>query len=597
MKKLLSLAACLVAVTVVAVSCTPKDKPDGKCELTAFSLSSSIAGTIDAAAKTITVVIPTSVTSDSFTPTFTVTDYDVVTIGGTPATSGETSVTVADGTKVIVADEVSAMTTEYTIKVVSTDQKAELVAVSFKASDNTLLSEDVAPDAIASEMVVRVPGEAFRQELTVTVEAGFNDEIKVNNEAVASGSSIKVDTNFPIDITVTDSVDGATAKYVLKVGKILQYVVTKLGTYAEGSVNDFTMTVSPNENVPYFAYVRKIEGDSNNGISVAKWNGSSFALVGNTAIADASARSASKPQTAFAKDGSVYLYYLAGDVASKPTVKKYESEWNFVGTAGITPQNCNSTYHNSFFVHPGNSQPAFLWSGNSKNTPTLRKMNYAYFSGSEWTSVLESSGVPEYTSGTAHAYYTSAYVIVDDKVFIVSTFNGDGYYIHEIGSDGTMTSIVENYVPDGAPYALPTNIQLKKGPDGTIYLMAAVSVGDGSMQIFSLDQSANTLKAYGAGLPVVIGSGGSITQGFGFDINPVDGLFVSAYADKENAAVFSYLDDNLQWSDFSVEAPAVSNKSPFYVAFNNDGDCFVSYMSANGIELFRVGLEEDILPE
>ena len=62
MKKLISLAACIMAVVMVAVSCTPKDKPDGRCELTAFDLSASIAGTIDAAAKTITVVIPTSVT-------------------------------------------------------------------------------------------------------------------------------------------------------------------------------------------------------------------------------------------------------------------------------------------------------------------------------------------------------------------------------------------------------------------------------------------------------------------------------------------------------------------------------------------------------
>ena len=74
MKKLFSLMACTVAALMVMVSCTPKDVPDGKCELTAFSLAEGMPGTIDAAAKTITVVIPTSVTSNSFTPTFAVTD-------------------------------------------------------------------------------------------------------------------------------------------------------------------------------------------------------------------------------------------------------------------------------------------------------------------------------------------------------------------------------------------------------------------------------------------------------------------------------------------------------------------------------------------
>lgn len=597
MKKLISLAACIMAVVMVAVSCTPKDKPDGKCELTAFSLSSSIAGTIDAAAKTITVVIPTSVTSNTFTPTFKVTDYDVVTIGGTPATSGETSVTIADGTKVVVADEVSAMSTEYTIKVVSTDQKAELVAVSFKAADNSLLSEDVTPDAIASEMVVRVPGEAFRQELTVTVEAGFNDVIKVNNETVASGSSIKVDTNFPIDITVTDSVDGATAKYVLKVGKILQYVVTELGTYAEGTMakNDFTMTINPNDNLPYFAYLRKVGDESKTNMSIVKWNGSGFEMVGPSGFAGTAA-DAKRPKVAFAKDGSIYAFYSGGETANRPTVKKLDSDWMTIGTESITAQNYQATgfYMFPFFIHPANGQPMFFWHPNTTGQPNRRFMSIAFYAGDTWTTATI-SGVAPAVEGTKGAYYASSAVELNGKVYIASSFNQYGYFIHEVNADGSLTTIVDNFLPDGAEHGLANGLMLKVGPEGILYMFAPVHAGDGSMQIFTVDQSEGILKTYGAGLPVSIGASGGIDDDFGFGINPLDGLAVVAFDDSENTSI-GYLDDNLQWAYFSGNFQTAT--SFFFVDFDKDGNGYISYQNeANAIVLYKVAKEEDILPE
>ena len=604
MKKLISITACLVAAVSVLVSCQPKAMPDGKCELTGFylpaSLNSDLAadifGTIDASAKTITLVIPTSVTASRFTPIFTATEHDVVSIGGTPATSGETAVTITDGTKISVSDEVSALNASYTVVVKQNDEQAELTGVIFKKADNGALTDDVSPEAIAPEMVVRVPGAAFKQELVMTVSAGFNDAIKVNNETVENGASIKVDTSFPIDIAVTDEVAGKTVNYVVKVGKILEVVVTKLGSYAEGTINDFTMTLSPTDQLPYFAYTRKLDGESNWGVSVAKWNGSAFTLVGKTGLADASARSASKSQVAFAKDGTLYVYYLGGDVASKPTVKKLDSDWVTIGTAGITAQNCNSTYYNSFFVHPDGSQPAFLWAGNSKNTASYRKMNYTYRSGEEWNTVTESSGIPIYESGTALAYYTSAVALTDTKAFLVSTFNGAGYYVHEVGKDGTLTSIAEGYLPDGAPYGLASSLQMKKGVGESLYFLGANCAGDRSMQIFSIDQSGKAVKTYGSAIPATISASGGVTGGFTFGINPVSGLTVYAYSNKDEAPVIAYLDDNLQWSNFTVDVP-LATATTCFADFDKDGNGYIAYQSADGITLLKVGLEADILPE
>lgn len=598
MKKLFSILICTIAAVSVLVSCTPKQVPDGKCELTAFALSADIAGTIDASAKTITVVIPTSVTTTTFTPTFSATEYDVVTIGGTEVTSGETSVTISDGTKVVVTDAVSAITTEYLIVVKANDQAAELTSIYFKASDNELLEENVIPETIASEMIVRVPGAAFRKELTLTVEAGFNDEIKVNNTAVESGSSIKVDTSFPIDITVSDPVAGASASYVLKVGKILQYVVTDLGKYAEGTMNDFTMAMNPANGMPYFAYTRKVGEEKNNGVSVARWNGSAFELVGETGIADASSRSASKPMVAFSKDGETYVKYLAGDVASKPTVKKFNGEWTLVGNAGFTPQNNNTSYYSAFFVHPSGNKPTLFWTGNSKNTDTYRTMGLSMFDGAAWASNAVTGTVPGYGTGSTASsgmYYGSDFALTDSKAFIASSFNEFGYYVHEVNADGSLTTIVDNFLPEGAPHGLPGNLQFKKGKDDALYMLAAVRVGDGSMQIFSVDQDAKTLKAYGPGLPVSISSNGGITQDFGFAVSPLDGLTIVAFDDSENVA-FGYLDDNLQWAYFKTGAMTAT--SAFFVEFDNNGNGYIAFMDeAKSIALYKVALEEDIIPE
>lgn len=605
MKKLISILVCSLAALSVLVSCEPKKTPDGKCELTVFTIPASlnaevaadIVGAIDASAKTITLVIPTSVTSTRFIPVFEATEYDVVEIGGTTLTSAETAVNITNGTQVAVKDEISAMNTTYTVAVKQNDDTAELTAVSFKKADNEALTEDVAPEAIAPEMVVRVPGAAFKQELTMTVAAGFNDAIKVNNTAVESGASIKVDTSFPIDIAVTDEIAGKTVRYVVKVGKILEVVVTPLGTYTEGTINDFTMTINPVDNIPYFAYTRKV-GEENNNISVAKWNGSAFALVGPTGFADASSRSASKPKVAFSKDGALYAYYLGGDVASKPTVKKLDSDWTLVGTAGITPQNSNTTYLYPFFVHPANGKPSFFWNGNTRNQASYRTINFCNFGGESWATNVVTGTVPAYGSGSTASsgmYYTSSAVVTDSKVFIGSSFNEFGYYVHEVAGDGTLTTIVNDYVPAEQQCGLPNNVQLAAGVNGQLYFMGAIWKAK-VMQIYSVDQSAKTLKAYGAGIPVEISDGGSVTEGCAFGINPVTGLTVAAYGKKNAAPVIACLDDNLQWSNFAVELP-VATDTAFQVAFDKAGNGYIAFLTAEGITLFKVGLEADILPE
>ena len=604
MKKIVSTAACILAAVSFLVSCQPKETPDGKCEITAFSLpaslnsalSADVNGTIDASAKTITLVLPASVTSRTFVPTFTASEYDVVKIAGATITSGETSATIADGTKISVSDDISVLTAEYTIAIKENDEAAALTAISFKAADNSLLSEDVAPDAIEPQMLVRVPAAAFRQELTLTVAAGENDAIKVNNTSVESGSSIKVDTSFPVDITVTDEVAGKTAQYVLKVGKILEYVVTKLCSYTDGSLSDYSIVLNPNDNLPYIAYTRKIGDEKYNNISVAKWNGSTFGILGTGGFADASARSASKPRIAFAPDGTIYAGYLGGEVASKPTIKKFDSDWTLFGTAGATEHNNNSSYDYPLFVHPANSKVSFYWRGNTKKVDTYRTMNFTQFNGTEWVSNIVSGTVPAYAADGSGMYYTSSLVQLGDKLYMASAFNQYGYYIQEVGGDGTLTTIVENYKPSESPHGLPANLKLIT--DGSALYLVAVDRASAAVFVYTVDIAGKTLKALGSGIPVTISSNGGVSEEVAADISPVDGLIVSIYETASGIPVFAYMnaDTGYQWQKFAVEG-APESKGALSVVFDKDGKGYITYQSAEAIEVFSVGLEADIIPE
>lgn len=607
MNRFVSTAACIVAAVSIFVGCQPKEKPDGKCEITEFSLKSAlnpsltsdVNGVIDASARTITLVIPASVTTDKFVVTFTATEWDAVAVGGENLVSGETSVSIKDGTKILVSDPVSVLQTDYTIVIKINDGTAELTSIVFRAADNSQLSEDLAPAEIGAEMLVRVPGSAFRQELVLTVTSGSGDAIKVNNQDVESGSSIKVDTNFPIDVVVTDEVAKKVSVYELKVGKILQYQVTKLASYTEGNIMDLSyIAFNEAENVPYIAYTRKLDGDKNNNASIAKWDGSNFVLVGTSGIADASARSASKPKVAFDANGTVYAFYLSGDVSNRPTIKKLDGEWILVGEPGVTPQNVNTSYYYPFFIHPANGRPSFFWNGNTKNTETYRTMCFGQYNGS-WNCGLASGNFPPLGSDNSNGmYYTSFDVKVGEKVYIVSAYNQHGYYVHEVSGDGVLSSIVEEYLPGASDLGLPGNLQLAADGEGQLYVLAA-DRSAGIMQVYTVDEAGKILKPFGAGIPVEISSNGGISQDVAIAINPVDSQIFVVFDGEEGVPQFALLDTEggYQWSAIAPEEPAVAAKSAYKTAFDKDGNGFVVYQSADGIEVYGIALEPDIIPE
>lgn len=613
MKRILVFISLALIAVVGAVSCNNDPKADGLVQIKSFSLQSSlnstltsdVTGAIDETAKTIALAIPEGAGS-SFIPTFTTTDDDVVTSGSTVVTSGVTSISITDGAKLSVTDEVSGLSTSYTLSVKENDGAAELKSVAFLKEDNSALTEDAAPEAISSEMIVRVPAAAFKQELTLTVEAGLNDVVKVNGAEVTDGK-VKVDTSFPIDITVTDEVAKTSANYTLKVGKVLEYVVSKVGTISDGTriFGAIDLAINPKDGNPWIAYSKEIDGDEIDRVSVQKFDGTSFSFVGESYVKpDPDTKDAKSPTLAFDNSGTAYLKYIGGEAASKNTVRKFTTNWEVVGKASLNSVNVNNTYPSPQYIQ-SNGQPAFFFFNNTK--PNRRTIASAYYNGSEWVEKINAaaSGIaPAYGEGPSSksgTYYGSCFTSFKGKNYMLSSFNEWGYFVYEVGDGCALTPIVYDFKPGASEYGVSSNFNI--ATDGDDLYVYVYDVAAAKMQVYKVDFNEKKLVEYGEGIPATFGTTG-VNEASTFSVSPT-GLTVAAVEDAEHNVTFKYLNSSLQWENFTLTESTIKNSSTgvFRIAFNSDGVGYIAYpgetddVKIGKIEVYKIALETDVIPE
>lgn len=622
MKRVIMMISAVAAIAFVA-ACEKNPTPDAKCGIESISfekssnsaLSKDISGKIDG--ESISFVIPSDIVGSEFTASFSVSEFDVVKFDGVEAKSGVSK--LKNGSKIDVIDEVSAMSAKYTVAFIGDDEAAELVSLVIKASENEGIVEDVAPDAIASEMLVRVPGAAFQKELKITVEAGLNDEIKVNGEKVESGASIAADTKFPVDIEVSDPVSGIKNSYVLKVGKILNVIVEKVVEGYEGdneNIGASYMAVNPIDGKPYVAYIATHGDDANKGVYVAKWDGAAYSLICNSSASDCATSAASSPVIAFNADGEAFVKYIGGEVKNFNSVKKFNgSEWVLVGEAGkgITTDKINTSYQIPLFFLPGSSNPMTTFTGNQKSTTYYRSIGLTSFNGSSWVESVP-AGLPRYgdRGGSDGMYYSNATASTADKTYSVFALNQYGFFVTAYSANGSNEIIVSDLVPEGETCGLPGNLGIACAPDGTPYIFEALWKA-GAMQVYKVDEANKTATAYGSPLKVVISeSMGTVDDPAAFGINPVTGQMVVAVEetaeDGSKTLKFKYMDEGGNWVDFNYSYPVGNDKAfikEIGLGFSSDGICYVHTRIGNnkegdgvvGIHLFKIGLEEDIIPE
>ncbi|MBQ9892316.1 MAG: hypothetical protein IJM35_04070 [Bacteroidales bacterium] len=481
---------------------------------------------------------------------------------------------------------------------------AELLSFKLLKADNSGFEEDIVADPISENMVLRVKGGGVGKTLVATLEAGENDKIMVNDEAVSADGKASFDATFPVDVVVTNSKSGLKASYVVKIGKILEIVAKQLPTYMEAE--DATHALSafvaanPADGKAYIAYERQLmvngTKESYKNVSVVRWNGSAYELVGKSGICDNSKRSTNIAGFDFDADGNGYIVHYGELTANVPGVKKFDgTSWSILGQ-----QEFNDKINTSFgeaTIYSDNGHPAFI----VMDRTTTYLAGKFYFDGTNWTCTTNLPDAPVYDAAAkVDQYWRSVSLTDGDKTYIVSGFNQHGLYMHSV-KNNTFTTLVKEFKPEGQEYVLP-NMTLRKGTDGKLYLLASV-LQPAAMQIFRYDEEAKEFKVFSDPISgyTIGGSLNTIQQPTTFFILPT-GQFVVVRINNDALPEYCVLDENRQWSEWKI-AGSKKQYSQYSAAMTKGGEILMAYISRDDtekiarIESVLLKLEDDVLPE
>ncbi len=484
---------------------------------------------------------------------------------------------------------------------------AQLVSFKLLAADNEGLDADYEPEAIAASMVIRIPGGGQGKTLKATLTAGENDEIKVNDAAVADGKA-SFDASFPVDIVVTNTKSKKSAQYEVKIGKILQNVITQVGTYSEPDAamnSDIRMAVKPADNTPYILYSRKktVDGtaESNNRLACVSWKGGAFSEVGTLGFTDVT-RQAVMCDLAFNGE-TLYALSYGETAASICGLRKFDgTEWVPVGEKGFSGK-VTATYGKpQLYFIDGN--PGFVTTGNiGKSDPGYRNATRYNFDGTAWVKADLIPGLPTYgEKGGSDGMFYAAVVATDSKgnVYVVTSCNQYGYYM--FNAKNGWEKLVDNYLEEGEPYGVPSSLSVMVGPGDVVYVLAAVSK-KAQYQLYRYNKDAEKkLEAVAAPIQLTAGSNDTVAEPMRIAVNPVSGEIVGVYG-QEKKLYFSTINENGLWNEFTAIAGTkdLAANDSFALAFDANGNCFISFVAkvedATSVELYKYGQEDDILPE
>ncbi len=495
---------------------------------------------------------------------------------------------------------------------------AELKSFALLKADNAdILTEDVTVETIAPTMIVRIPGGGAGKTLVAAVTAGENDVIKANGKEAVDGK-ITFDASAPVDIIVTNTKSELTATYEVKVGKILATVVSYVGSYTEADaalVKDLRVAVNPMTKLPYILYSRKktVDGtaEKNNRLAVIRWNGTAFEPVGTPGFTDVDRQAV---MTDFAFQGETpYVLSYGETAASIMGVRKFNgSDWEPVGDKGFSMKiNTGFGKPTLFFVK---EKPAVICSGNpakvgdvpSSSQPGYRAPVRYIFDGTAWNQTIQLTGFPtfgEKGGSDGYFYYGTTAVNSKGEIYLAASANLYGYYLYRTEDGNNWEKLVDNFIPEGETWGVPTNLSLAFGPSDVLYMMA-VSSASKKEQLYRYNRAAKRFDAFAGPIEVGINNiGGADTPTY-FKVNPVSGEVICVIIDPKdnNAAKFAVIDENRQWTDFKAQFQKPCADGDASLAMGDDGTAYFAYVSTDtaknlAIELYKIGLEEDILPE
>ena len=428
------------------------------------------------------------------------------------------------------------------------------------------------------EFEVALPAGTNLTALVAQFTVNDGNTVTVDGAAQTSGVTAN-DFTDPVDYTVSNSNKSSNLRYTVTV--VEESTVSKVWSEVSvldaadvtgnaavtGAYAGTIMKISPKDNLPYVAFGVR---DADNKLTVAKFDGSAWAKVGAASFTNKV--SGSHYGFDIALDGALYVAYNDQEATNKGgiSVMKFDgSAWSLVGNAGITAT--TAQYVGIAAVENG---VIAAQQNNKAGDFAKRAVVASYWNGSTWTSETP------FASTYARQYIVSngkeAYILVVNAAkpqdySIVKTTGVEKSVIAENYLPEGATSGMNT-----------ADISLTIAPDGTLYMLAPDDVAGVAKMRLSVLKNGTFSTVGGDVIPVSDGAYDRhciVKAAVAPDGTPF--VAYNDNSDDNNVYCISLNNDTKQWTVPVKVASGAGTSPDVNIAFTATGIGYISYSDKN----------------
>lgn len=357
------------------------------------------------------------------------------------------------------------------------DGEAGLLTYGFYQSDNAGLTQDYIVNGIAEEMVIRLPEGTDKTALVARFTTTEGDKVMVGQAEQISGTTAN-DFTYPVDYIVTDESSESSARYTVKVGKILGKEWALASTYADGSKTneEIAMCISPKDNNPYF-FLSRVDAaveDAPEAGAVACYDGTAWTISSDiTYDAENKLIDAKEMDIAIDADGKVYVMYYNSAKFADGSYDRMNYVWTGSGSSWSQVGNRFGAARNGGYqaleIDPATGYPIVSFMANAKADPVQKRdLDMCYFDGAAWSSENLISDV-----AGRYVYNSSMRVYGETLYLAAASVSKDpmSYFVFRYEGANAWTKVIDE-MPAGVTKTALTAVSFAVAGDGTIYLCA-----------------------------------------------------------------------------------------------------------------------------
>lgn len=487
-----------------------------------------------------------------------------------------------------------------TISAVAED--AQLLSFGFYKANNPGLAKDYVATvpALTSgktsyDIEIALPENTDLTALVAKFTVNQGNTVSIYGVSQVSGTTPN-DFTDPVDYTVSNSNKSSNLRYTVTVVEekavsrvwkeisVLDPVYLTGVAGVTGVYSGAVMKINPKDDIPYVAF--GVRG-ADNRLTVAKFDGSEWSKVGDASFTHKV--SGSYYHMDIASDGTPYVAFNDQEATNKGgmSVMKYNgTAWEYVGDAGFTPTTAQ-------YVGIAALDGALVTSQQENGRSgafTRRSMVVSTNSGTSWDSQAPASALAGYVNIADNGQV--AYV------YCRNASAPNACHIFKIDSEGQITPVVENYIPQGAESIFLTGAEMMVAPDGTLFLMVADAVPGGNYMMEIQVYKDGKFKYYGGdALPVDFGANGYVRQWImkpALSSEEIPYIVYNKYTEDNNLYMV-YYDPETGWvRPIKIMDAPKKKADDLNFAFDSKGDAYLSFTDGdNKIHLLKYAAVEE----